>query len=87
MSQFTEKVINSPIMIAEKPDSVKIKLFPSTLKVSFMVGLDKFSDIGESDFRFVVPYTDILEGKPNVSVQIEKSPEYILDLKLYANEP
>ncbi len=81
VSQFTEKVINSPIIIAGKPDSIKIKLFPSSLKVSFMVGLDKFSDIGESDFRFIVPYTDIIEGKPNVGVQVEKSPEYILDLK------
>ncbi len=81
VSEFTEKVINPHVYVAGKPDSVKVKLFPSTLKVSFMIGLDKFSEVTGNNFRFTVPYAHILEGKPSVPVTLEKVPPYILDLK------
>jgi YbbR domain-containing protein len=81
VEEFTEKKILVPVLITDKPNDAKIKLFPSEIQVSFMIGLSKYSEITANDFGFSIPYAEINEGKMNVPVQLDKKPGFIKEVK------
>jgi len=81
VDEFTEKILTAPITVKNKPDSVNVKFFPDKVKVSFMVGLSRFSGISGDDFLFTVPYSVIQKGDAQVTVTLEKHPMFIKNLK------
>ena len=75
VEKFTEKELNIPIQVKNKPDSVKVKLFPSEVKVLFTVGLSQFDKIKPSDFEASVDFNSAVNGTDNIAVTIDKKPE------------
>ncbi len=74
VEKFTEKELNIPITILNKPDNVTVKLFPSEIKVLFSVGLSEFDKIIPSDFSASVDYNSIENGSEYLNVTIDKKP-------------
>jgi len=72
VEKFTEKEIKIPLQVKNKPKDVKIKLFPSEIRVSCMVGLSKFDDITSDDFSAFVNYNDIEENTKNLKVTVKQ---------------
>jgi hypothetical protein len=56
VKRFTEKSIDAFINIKNLPDSLSIKLFPQSLKVTFLVLVDKAESISAADFKFSCDY-------------------------------
>lgn len=57
--QFTENTFEIPIQIINKPDTVKLTIFPNTINVTFLVSFDNYEKIKPTDFKAAIDYQDI----------------------------
>jgi hypothetical protein len=86
VEEYTEAQQLVQVMITNQPEKLNVKLFPPKVKVSFQVGLSRFSEIKPEDFKLAVSYNDIIEGKPRLKIQVESTPSYIYNLKITPEE-
>lgn len=77
VDRFTEKELKIPVRVINKPDSLNIKLFPSEIKVLFVIGLSEFDNIKDTDFDAVVDYNLITGETEKVKVFIQKKPGFV----------
>ena len=76
VKRFTEKSIDAFINIKNLPDSLSIKLFPQSLKVTFLVLIDKAESISAADFKFSCDYGQAQSKDENsLEVFMEMKPE------------
>lgn len=81
VESFTEKSVNVNILARNIPDNSQFKSFPSSVKVSFLVGLSMFEQVQASDFLATVDCADIHGASTErLKVKIEKSPSGISNL-------
>lgn len=81
VEKYTEKELKVPVEIKNKPDKVKMKIFPSEVKVVFTVGLSRFENIKSSDFGASVDYNSIVNDLNNLNITLYKKPEFIQALR------
>lgn len=74
VEKFTEKEIKIPIQILNLPKNEKLKLFPSEIKLTVLVGLSEFEKIDSSKFKVVVDYNNIKTGVENLEITIQSKP-------------
>ena len=74
VEKFTEKELNVPIKILNRPENTSIKLFPSEIKVLFTIGLSEFEKITAANFSASVDYNSIEPGSEFLNVTIDKKP-------------
>ena len=86
IEEYTEEQLSVPVVLANQPPDLKVKLFPSKVKISFQVGLSRFSQIHPEDFKLSVSYSDIKEGKLRLKINPELNPAYIYALKINPEE-
>lgn len=78
VDEFNNKEVEVPVTCVNLPDNLNIKIFPSSVKIPFLVGLKRFNDISASDFEVIIDYNDIKDLKDSsVPLRITESPEYI----------
>ncbi len=83
VERFTEKELKLPVEIRNKPDNINIKLFPSEIKVSFLVGLSEFENITASSFKMYVDYQTIAKNQTEeLEVKTGTQPSFIQMLKV-----
>ena len=70
VEKFTEKELIIPIQIINNQDNLNIKLFPSEIKLTILVGLSEFEDINESKFEVFVDYNDIKTEIENLEITV-----------------
>ncbi len=80
VEQFTESHRTISITPQLMPDSINIRLFPSSLNISYDVGLSKYDQINDNDFIFAVDYPQNTDTT-YLEVKIVKAPAFIKDLK------
>lgn len=81
VERFTEKEIKVPLTVKNKPEDLSIKIFPSDVQVSFLVGLSDYDKISTSDFEIHVVY-DSEQNRETLEVVVEEKPDYIRQLKV-----
>lgn len=81
--KFTEKELKIPVQIKNKPEGMKIKLFPSEVKISFLVGLGEFENITPERFSAVVDFDKRTPESENLEIILEKQPSYIQILRIF----
>jgi YbbR domain-containing protein len=77
IERFTEKELKIKIKVKNKPENIKIKLFPSELKLTILVGLSAFENIEASKFEVFVDYNTIEKDTKNLKVIINPKIENI----------
>ncbi len=82
VEEYTEAQLSVPVSLSGQPSDLNIKLFPAKVKVSFQVGLSRFSEIKPEDFKLFVSYADIQAGKQKLTVSCESSPAYLYAIKI-----
>lgn len=82
VEKFTEKELKISVMIKNKPDDINIKLFPSEISVTFLVGLSEFENITASDFKIFVDYNSIKSDGKNLEISIDSEPKYIQMIRI-----
>lgn len=81
VEKFTEKEIKVPIQIKNKPENSNIKLFPSEIKITVLVGLSKFENINASKFEVFVDFKNIKDNVESLEVIIHSKPPNIQVLR------
>lgn len=76
VEELTEKKLNLPISIEGK-NKQNVKIVPSIVEVSFMVGLSKYEYIDSTDFTATVYLDSIMEKGYNYPVSIIKKPSNV----------
>lgn len=77
--RYTEAQRTLPVRIVGMPDTVSVRLFPTTVDITYDVGLSMYDKISDADFSFVVNYRDV--GKSEyLPVQAERVPAYVTNL-------
>jgi YbbR domain-containing protein len=82
VEKYTEKELKIPVEIIHKPEKVRVKLFPSEVKVLFTVGLSRFESIKPADFGVSVDYNSIVENATNLNIVLYKKPDFIQGIRL-----
>ena len=77
VEKYTEKEIKIPVLVRNKPDNVNIKLFPSEVKVTCLVGLSEFENLTANDFKAVVDFDNTNGDTKNLNVKIEQRSSFI----------
>ena len=86
VEELTEKRLIVPITITGLPDSIKVNLFPSRTRLTFMTGLTLFNEISASDFEASVSFADILKNPDRLGVNLTRQPANIQGLTIATTE-
>ncbi|MEM1122858.1 MAG: hypothetical protein AAGJ18_20605 [Bacteroidota bacterium] len=81
VEQFTEKSIFLPVQIKNAPDSLKV--FPSVVKTSFVVGLSQYDTISAKDFQLEVDLKNIPINQTNntAPILLTKRPTVVKNIR------
>lgn len=82
VEKFTEKELNIQTQIKNKPENINIKLFPSQVKVTALVGLSEFEALIPSDFEFFVDYDTIKTAPKTLNIKTGQMPENVQILRI-----
>jgi len=86
VEEYTEATQSVPVVLVNQPSNVAVKLFPAKVKVTFQVGLSRFTETHPEDFKLTVSYTDIQKGRQRLKITAEATPAFIYDLKITPEE-
>lgn len=76
--RFTIEKIDVPISCINLPQDLSIKFFPSSVGVSFMVGLKQYKNIKQDDFKIILDYNELKNQKSSrIAVGITHQPDYV----------
>ncbi|HYX09561.1 MAG TPA: CdaR family protein [Bacteroidales bacterium] len=82
VEKFTEASIKVPIVPINLPDTLVMKLFPSEINVSYLVGLSDYDKVQPSSFRATVDYNSIATSINNkLRVSVEMAPPFVRSVK------
>jgi hypothetical protein len=67
IDKYTEKEIIVPVTCINLPQDLDIKIFPSNIKVAFLVGLTQYKSVTENDFSIELDYNYLKDIKEMVT--------------------
>lgn len=84
VDKFTESSITVPVKCINLPDSIELKVFPSSINVKFIVSLRNYSMVNPRLFRAVVDYKTIGAVMSNkLKIVLEKQPSFVHAVQYY----
>ncbi|GAB1359680.1 YbbR-like domain-containing protein [Porphyromonadaceae bacterium] len=84
VEEFTEKSLVLPVIGRNVPRELRLRTFPPQVKISFFVGLSKFSNVTDTSFILSVD-SRYLADHPTaqtIPVYIERAPEYVSNVRI-----
>lgn len=86
VEQYTEANCEIPVTLKNVPDSFSVKIFPGKVKVSYMVGLSQYENIGTASFKAIIDFNEISSGTEKLPVAMEKFPNQIFSLEYFPKQ-
>ncbi len=81
VQQFTETIINIPIVMENIPDSLTVEFIPDNIAVKYKVTLDHFNEILPEQFKAVADFSSIALSKDTkIPVYLNKTPKKVFDI-------
>lgn len=82
VEKFTEKEISIPVEVKNKPEGVSVKLFPSEVKVSFLVGMSNYESTTTNNFKITVDFNQADNSSETLDVTVDSQPPFIQLLRV-----
>ncbi|MCB0396083.1 MAG: hypothetical protein KDD36_05495 [Flavobacteriales bacterium] len=83
VESFTEDSRMVAVRSQQKADSVNLRLFPDSIRVTYLVGLSHMDEIRSEDFEAIVDLgTQALTENKTLKVTLEKSPDFIRSVRI-----
>ncbi|MHA7058972.1 CdaR family protein [Aquimarina sp. M1] len=82
VSKFTEGSQEVPITLINIPENKEIKIFPKEVKVVYRVGLDKYNEISQRDFKVIADYNKVADESSFLILELIGMPTSIHDVRL-----
>lgn len=89
VEQFTESSVTIPVEILGLPDTLRMKLFPARVNVTFRVGLNAYPLISSDDFRLTIEYDSLGRNGDFPSLitpVLDKSPVFVDHVRISPKE-
>jgi hypothetical protein len=90
VDRFTESMIEVPVSVKNAPDSILIKVFPRTVKVTYKVTLTMYNLVSEADFAPYVDYSNVNNqnsiSNPRLNVYLDSIPIYTHSVSIYPQD-
>lgn len=86
IEEYTESQLLIPVSIINKPDSINLKLFPNRVKVTYLVGLSRYSEILPGDFKLSVTWNEINPEDSRLKIEILALPPFVKSVKIIPEE-
>ncbi|MFP4621351.1 MAG: YbbR-like domain-containing protein [Bacteroidales bacterium] len=84
VEQYTEGSLKKEIAVRNRPDSVVVRIFPSSVNITYLVGLSNYEEVIPELFKVYVDYEGVRNNNEQLKVFVEKAPDY---LKSYSYTP
>jgi hypothetical protein len=83
VEEFTEKLLTIPVKGIGFPANERLLAFPSSVRLSFLVGLSAYDHVKESDFEVGVSYDKVI-GTTNklLKLQLIRQPDFVKRVKI-----
>lgn len=73
---YTEKSVEVPLVGVNFPAGKELRAFPSTIQITFQVGMSRFRQINAEDFHLTVSYEELLRlGNEKYTIRLKNIPE------------
>ena len=82
VEKYTEATIDIPIQYNNVPDSIVLRTFPKSVKLTYFVSLNDYDKVFPQFFEVNVNYNDISEDNNQVAVTLEKYPENVSNVRM-----
>lgn len=83
VEEFTEKMLTIPVKGIGFPANERLLAFPSSVRVSFLVGISAYERVQEGDFEVGVSYDKVIgTANKQLKLQLIKQPEYVRRVKI-----
>lgn len=84
VEEFTEKSLVLPMIGKNVPRELRLRTFPPQVKISFFVGLSKFSTVTDTSFVLSVDSRYLVDHPTaqTFPVYVERSPEYVSNVRI-----
>lgn len=79
---YIDKEIEVPITCINKPDHVKVHLFPLKTTVKFQVNMAQYNAVDEEMFEVVFDYNSLEESQKTYPLAITKKPNFVRNVSL-----
>jgi YbbR domain-containing protein len=87
VEEFTERSIMVPVKGYGFPLDEDLLSFPSKVRLSFFVGLSKYSEVNENDFQVSVFYDKLIESKDKMQkLVVTKFPAWVQNIRVQPEE-
>ena len=87
IDKYTQKDVSVSISCINLPSDIKIKFFPSSAKISFLVGISKYESITDQNFSIQFDYEELKDIKEtSIPLRITSSPDHIQNLVMTPSE-
>jgi YbbR domain-containing protein len=84
VEQFTESILDIPIEKIHVPDTLVLKTFPGSVKLTCNVSLTNYDKLTSHQFRAVVDFEGIENNLSNkLKVSIVKAPDYVRSVRFH----
>lgn len=84
VEKYTESFVMVPIKVLNIPDSMTMKTFPSSIKVSFIISLRNYNKVNVRQFRAIVDYKEIyLSINNKLKVSLERQPVFVKSISFH----
>ena len=84
---LTERTIEVPISVINVPEGKHLRLFPSAVKVKFVVATSRYATAKETDFQIVADYNEVTATESDkVRIQIRRKPSYARQMQTDVSE-
>lgn len=81
VQQFTESVVDIPVVMENIPDSLSVKFIPDKISVKYKVTLNHFNEILPEQFKAIADFSSIALSKDTkVPVYLKKTPKKAFDI-------
>lgn len=87
VDRFTEFGYQIPIKTRNVPDSINMKLFPRSVKISFNIAHSNINKVSKNDFLPYIDYNEIGartgQQSNRLSIKLDSTPKYVHAVRIY----
>lgn len=84
--RFSEKLLEIPVQVLNRPEDMEIKIFPNTISVLCRAELEQLKTLEPTQFALEVDFNDVKEGVKYLPVTLSQKPEGVQSVQVMVEE-
>jgi len=78
IEEFTEKVLEVPVICTDIPSEFTVRIFPAIVKVTCNIPLSRYKDLSADQFAISIPFNDLEQNTSgSIPIQLSQKPDWI----------